>query len=176
MLTLEQLHRICPHSPAARLAVFIEPLNAAFEEFEINTRVRQAAFLAQAAHECMGFQAMREFGSGEQYSGRKDLGNDQPHEGQTFKGRGIFQLTGDANYVRAGTELYTDPEWFRMSPELAAEPVNACRIAGWYWKRNGLNELADRGDFRSITKRINGGYNGLADREDYFARALKALP
>lgn len=174
-LTLEELRKICPHTPAGKLAVFVDPLNEAFDEFEINTHARRAAFLAQAAHESGGFRYMKELASGQAYEGRKDLGNDQPGEGVTFKGRGIFQLTGDTNYQAAGTALYTDPEWFRMNPALAEEPINACRIAGWFWKSNGLNELADIGAFRAITKRINGGYNGIEDRIAFHDVAQKVL-
>lgn len=156
IVTLEILKAICPATPAGKLALFVEPLNAAFEEFDVDTAERQAAFLAQAAHECCGFTAMQEFASGAAYEGRKDLGNDEPGEGVRYKGRGIFQLTGDANYVKAGTEIFGDPDLLRYNPALAEEPVNACRIAGWYWKKNGLSALADAGDFRGITKRING--------------------
>lgn len=174
-ITHAHLKAICPRTPAGKLALFVEPLNAAFEEFEISTPTRQAAFLAQAAHECMGFTAMNEFASGAAYEGRANLGNDQPGEGVRFKGRGIFQLTGDTNYAAAGTQLYLESEWFRYNPEFAAEPGNACRIAGWFWHRNGLNALADKGDFRAITRRINGGYNGWDDRCAYWERAKLAL-
>ena len=179
-LSLQQLAAICPRTKRDKLEPFVEPLNAAFEEFEINTPERRSAFLAQAAHETGGFQWMKEFASGEAYDDRKDLGNEKldgfsKGEGARFKGRGIFQLTGEANYVKAGEALYGDSEWFRSNPEAAAEPVDACRIAGWYWQTHRLNELADRGDFKGITKRINGGTNGLEDRIAYHGRAQSVL-
>jgi putative chitinase len=175
VITLEELSKICPNTPQSRLVPFIEPLNATFDEFEINTPARQAAFLAQAAHESGGFQWMREFASGAAYEGRKDLGNDEPGEGVRYKGRGIFQLTGDANYRAAGTEIWGDPDWLTYNPQLAEEPVNACRIAGWYWKKHNLNRLADQNDMLRITHRINGGQNGFKDRMEYYARAVESL-
>lgn len=178
-ITIDDLRAICPRTARATLERFVDPLNATFEEFDISTPMRVAAFLAQAAHECMGFQAMREFASGQAYAGRQDLGNDtegvDTGDGVRYKGRGIFQLTGEANYARAGTELFLDADWFRMNPTLAEQPEYACRIAGWYWQRNGLNELADQGEFVRITKRINGGTNGIEDRERYHAKALEVL-
>lgn len=175
-MTLEDLRLICPRSPKALLLTFVDEMNKTFNDFDINTPLRKAAFIAQAAHECMGFTAMREFASGQAYDeGRlaARLGNtpEDDDDGVRYKGRGIFQLTGTDNYRLAGTELWGDPDWLLYHPEEAAEPANACRIAGWYWKRNGLNELADRGDMKTITKRINGGYNGLKDRLDYYNRA-----
>lgn len=180
MLTLYELRQICPQTPGSVLEPFVEPLNVAFDEFEINTPKRVGHFLAQAAHETGGFRWMKEFASGEAYDDRHDLGNEKVDgysqgEGVRFKGRGIFQLTGEANYTRAGTELYLDADWFRMNPDAAAEPQNACRIAGWYWKTHRLNALADADDIRGITKRINGGYNGFDDRVAYHQRAAEAL-
>lgn len=171
MIDLHTLQAICPKTKVSVLARFVEPLNEAFKEFQIDNGARESAFLAQAAHESGGFNYMREIASGEAYEGRKDLGNDEPGEGVRYKGRGIFQLTGDANYRLAGTEIWGDPDYLTYNPALAEEPFNACRIAGWYWKRNGLNELADKGDFLKITKRINGGTNGLQDRIAYLERA-----
>lgn len=175
MVTIDELVRICPYTPRYKLERFINPLNAAMREFEIDTPVREAMFLAQAAHETGGFRWLKEFASGEEYEGRKDLGNDQPGDGARYKGRGIFQLTGEANYEAAGTALFLDPDWFRSYPELAEREDYACRIAGWYWKSRGLNELADKGDYLAITKRINGGTNGWQDRMAYLERANKVL-
>ncbi len=175
MITLDELAKVCPRTPRAKLAPFVEPLNEAFREFDVSTPVREQMFLAQAAHETGGFVFMRELASGQAYEGRLDLGNDEPGEGVRYKGRGIFQLTGDYNYRLAGTEIWGDPDWLTYNPGLAEEPTNACRIAGWYWKRNGLNDLADRGDFRLVTRRINGGYNGYADRVEYLHRAQQAM-
>ena len=179
-LTLEQLRAICPQTGIGKLAVFVEPLNAAFEEFGVGQGLEVAHFLAQAGQETGGFNWMVEFASGKAYEGRKDLGNDEPGEGERFKGRGIFQLTGDANYVKAGTEIWGDPDFLRYNPDAAAEPVNACRIAGWYWKRNALSAMAQRDDLVGITKRVNGAAtegppSHLAERRKYLERAKLAL-
>ena len=180
VITADDLKRICPFTKLSRLELFAEPLNAAMAEFEINNVARETMFLAQAAHESGGFQFMKELASGQAYDeGRlaARLGN-TPHDdddGVLFKGRGIFQLTGTDNYRLAGTELWGDPDWLLFHPDEAAEPSNACRIAGWYWKKNNLNQLADMGDFRGITKRINGGLNGWHDRLSYLEKAQQVL-
>jgi len=175
MVTLEQLRAICPLTKSGRLAVFVEPLNDAMPEFGINTPPREAAFLAQAAHETMGFVHLKEIGSGVRYEGRTDLGNDEPGEGMAMKGHGIFQLTGDKNFQAAGVALHGDRDWYRYNPDLAAEPLEACRIAGWYWSCINANSLADADNFREITRRINGGYNGMDDRLAYWERAKEGL-
>lgn len=160
---------------AGRIDPWIGFLNAAAEEFEFDFPLRRAAFIAQAAHECAEFKFMKELASGEAYEGRKDLGNTQLGDGARFKGRGIFQLTGHANYDQVGYDLFLDRDWFSMNPALAELPEYACRIAGWFWKKNGLSQLADDQDFRGITKRINGGYNGWSDRLAYYERAKAVL-
>lgn len=176
MITLDDLKAICPHTKRATLEPFVDPLNGAMDEFEVSANgLREAAFLAQAAHESGGFNYMRELASGEAYEGRADLGNTQPGWGVLYKGRGIFQLTGETNFKLAGTELYGDPDWLLYHPEKAGDPPDACRIAGWFWKRNGLNELADKGDFYRITRRINGGTNGWTDRVVHYERAKHTL-
>lgn len=175
MITLDDLRAICPYTKRSVLEKFVEPLNKAMAEFEINNVARETAFLAQAAHESGGFNYMEEIASGKAYEFRKDLGNDVENEGVWFKGRGIFQLTGDHNYRAAGLALHGDDQWYTFDPSRAAEPEAACRIAGWFWQSKGLNELADKGDFREITRRINGGYNGWADRAENLKRAQQAL-
>lgn len=133
---------------------------------------RQAAFLAQVMHETGGFTWLEELSSGAAYEGRRDLGNTEPGDGRRFKGRGMIMITGRANYSDAGSDLGLD---LIDSPERAAEPEVAARVAAWYWRKKGLNDLADAGKFDSITRRINGGLNGKADRDRLYARALKVL-
>lgn len=179
-LTLYELRLICPKTPDKVLRPFVEPLNAAFEEFDINTPRRRKDFLAQAAHETGGFQWLKEFANGHAYDAGKlaeRLGNtpEEDGDGERYKGRGIFQLTGTKNYRDAGTMVFGDPDLLLYDPDKAGEVTAACRIAGWYWKSNGLNELSDRGDFRAITRRINGGLNGFEERLAYRARAEEAL-
>ena len=140
----------------------------AMQEFSITTQTRAEMFLAQVLHESAGLQFFEEIASGAAYEGRcADLGNCRPGDGRRFKGRGPIQLTGRANYRWAG-ELLGLP--LEQHPELAAQHEIGWRIAALFWKSRGLNELADRGDFLAITKRINGGTNGLASRQLYLRR------
>ncbi|MBN8723345.1 MAG: LysM peptidoglycan-binding domain-containing protein [Acidobacteria bacterium] len=171
-LTVQQLRAIVPNLPLAKAQEYLPHLNAALAEFNINTPARQAAFVAQLAHESVGLTAFEEFASGRAYEGRPDLGNTQPGDGVRFKGRGPIQLTGRANYREVGKALGIDLE---NNPKLASTPEVGFRVAGQFWERNGLNKLADAQKFDSITKRVNGGFNGKADRDRYYARAKDVL-
>lgn len=128
----------------------------------ITTRRRAAFFLAQLLHESAGLLYREEIASGEQYEGRADLGNTRKGDGRRFKGRGWIQLTGRNNYRAAGKALGLPLE---ANPELAAREDVAWRVAVWFWTSRGLNAVADRGAFVAVTKAINGGTNGLADRQ-----------
>lgn len=172
MITLEDLKAICTHQKGDRLSLFIEPLNATMDEFEINNPERETMFLAQIAHESGEFNYLQELASGKDYEGRVDLGNDQPGDGVRYKGRGLIQITGKANYRKCGDALGLD---LIDHPELLEDVVNACRSAGWFWKTYGCNEAADAGDFRKVTRKINGGYNGWLDRVAYLERAKETL-
>lgn len=136
--------------------------NRELPAYQINTGLRISHFMAQCAHECDNFRTMEEYASGEAYEGRAALGNVQPGDGVRYKGRGIIQLTGRRNYRTYGAALGLDLE---NNPELAAVPENAVKIACEYWKRNDLNTLADADNLEAITRRINGGLNGFADRQ-----------
>jgi putative chitinase len=171
-VTTQQLQSIVPSLSAGKAAEVAPHLNRAMAEAGIDSPARKAAFIAQVAHESGGFQYNEEIASGRAYEGRSDLGNTQPGDGERFKGRGYIQLTGRANYAAAGKALGLD---LVNNPALAARPENAARVAAWYWNSRGLNGLADRGDFDGITKRINGGFNGKADRDQYHARAQGVL-
>lgn len=171
-VTPEQLQKIVPGLTAERAAEVAPHLNRAMAEAGIDNPQRKAAFVAQLAHESGGFKYMEEIASGRAYEGRRDLGNTQPGDGERFKGRGFIQVTGRANYAAASKALGED---FVNHPERAGTLENAARVAAWYWNSRGLNEKADRGDFDGITKSINGGYNGKADRDHYYSRALDAL-
>lgn len=175
MVTLEELKAIMPHA-GKRAEVFIEPLNAAMQEFGIDTPLRIAAFLAQVAHESGEMRYVREIASGEDYdTGRKaeNLGNtpERDGDGERYRGRGLIQLTGQDNYRACSTALFGDPDLLLYYPERLEEPETACRSAAWFWEKHGLNELADKGDFVLITKRINGGTNGWKWRLMYYDRA-----
>lgn len=171
-LNEKQLREIMPRLSDARARECLPSLDAAMVEADILTPQRQAAFLAQLAHESGELRYFEELASGEAYEGRKDLGNVQPGDGKRYKGRGPLQLTGRDNYRAAGRALGIDLE---AHPQRAAEIDVGFRVAAWFWTRRGLNALADVGDFREITRRINGGFNGLAQREAYYRRALDVL-
>jgi putative chitinase len=171
-VSVAQLRQIMPSLSDAKAQQYLPHLNRAMQEAGINTKPRQAAFLAQLAHESGGLRYMEEIASGAAYEGRRDLGNTQPGDGTRFKGRGPIQLTGRANYAAAGRALGLD---LVNNPQQAASPEVGFRVAAWFWQSRGLNTHADQGNFREITRRINGGYNGLADREAYHRRALATL-
>lgn len=159
--------------PLARVGKFVPYLNGAMEHYQINTPARVAAFLAQLAHESGGFRYVRELASGRAYEGRKDLGNIYAGDGVRFKGRGLIQITGRANYQRLANDLQLvgllqNPHWLESDKW-------AVWSAGWFWDKTGLNALADEGLFKQITRKINGGYNGLEDRYKYYERAKKVL-
>ena len=171
MMNLEQLQAIMPNA-RRRAGIFLSALNAAMAEFDINTPRRQASFLAQLAHESGQLLYVREIATGTAYENRKDLGNTQPGDGVRYRGRGLIQLTGRLNYTKCMMALNIDCV---EHPELLEQPINACRSAGWFWKSHGLNELADAGDQIKVTKRVNGGVNGLADRLEFYLRAADQL-
>ena len=170
-MTLDQLHKIYTLA-GKRCELFFDPLTKAMAEFEINTPLRQCAFLAQVGHESAQLFYTQELASGQAYEGRKDLGNTQTGDGIRYKGRGLIQITGRDNYVDAMIDLEVD---CLEHPELLERPDMAARSAGWFWKKNELNELADDQLFTEITKRINGGLNGQADRLALYAAARIVL-
>lgn len=171
MITADELRQIMPHA-GSRAEVFCEPLRKAMMDFEIDTPLRMAAFLAQVAHESGSLRYVKELASGEAYEGRADLGNDQPGDGVRFKGRGLLQITGRANYVSCGIALGRD---LVSEPSILEEPEWAAKSAAWFWHKRGLNALADKEDFKLITRRINGGYTHYQDRLKFYTRAKEVL-
>jgi putative chitinase len=171
-VSLGELRKIMPHLSEAKAKQYLPSLNKAMVDAGINTPKRQAAFLAQLAHESGEFRYMEEIASGRAYEGRKDLGNTQPGDGMRYKGRGPIQLTGRANYRAAGKALGIDLEG---NPERAKDPDVAFRVAAWFWNSRSLSKYADSGNFDTITRRINGGFNGKASRDAYYARAKDVL-
>jgi putative chitinase len=175
-IAADRLRQIMPNLPASKLSAYWPHLNAAMEKYEINTPLRAAAFLTQLAHESGELKWMEEIWgptpAQKRYEGRADLGNTEPGDGYRFRGRGPIQLTGRDNYKKYGELLGID---LVGDPDLAAKPEYAFQTAALYWKLNGCNELADVEDFVKITRKINGGLNGLADRQRYYERAKKAL-
>lgn len=181
-LTKQQLLEIMPNAKL-RADKYLSYLNSAMMEFAISLDpVRMAHFLAQVAHESGELRYVKELASGKAYEGRKDLGNTVPGYGVKYKGRGLLQLTGFYNYRRYMMFCGYDVVG---KPELLEQPKGATRSAAWIWQQGlgvNLNHVADGDDGRNsyeickqITKRINGGYNGLESRWKYTQRALKAL-
>lgn len=147
-------------------------LAATLEAFDITSRLRIAHFLAQTCHESAGFRTTEEFASGQAYEGRADLGNNRPGDGPRYKGRGLLQLTGRSNYRTFGGLLGIDLE---ADPERAAEPVLSLRIACEFWRRKAINLLCDADDVVAVTRKVNGGRNGLEDRAALTGKAKAAI-
>jgi putative chitinase len=167
-LTEDLLRKYMPDSSASKRRLFAQPLALVMRRYNINTPIRQAHFLAQLAHETSGLQDVEEIASGAAYEGRGDLGNTQPGDGARFKGRGLIQLTGRANYAafskHLGKDVLSNPGLVSSDPNIAAS------AAGWFWTMRGLNKYADRDDVLTVSVRINGrkrnGFpNGFSDRK-----------
>ncbi len=174
-ITQQQLLQILPNAgPVA--GVFVPVLNAAMVHYQIIGPKRVAAFIAQIGHESGQLKYIKEIwgptAAQAKYEGRKDLGNTVAGDGSKYRGRGLIQITGRANYMACGEALGLD---LIKQPELLEKPQHACMSAAWFWATRGLNTLADEGQFDKITRRINGGQNGAADRQALYARALKVL-
>ena len=180
MITRDQLIAIMPHAKK-RADLWLDPLNVAMVEFGIDTQRRVTAFLAQIAHESGELRYTVEIADGSAYdTGRlaARLGNtpEPDGDGQRFKGRGLIQITGAANYRQASIALYGDPMVLLRNPEMLEEPYAAARSAAWFWWSNGLNVLADcPNSFQTITRKINGGLNGYAERVSYCESARRAI-
>lgn len=183
-LTPQQLQAaLAPACTGAMAAQWLPHITQACARFAIHTPARLADFLAQIGHESLGLARLAEIwgptDAQRRYEGRSDLGNTQPGDGSKFRGHGAIQITGRANHARARDALrangYTECPDFEADPKALMLPAWAAASAAWYWRDHGCNELADTGDFITQTRRINGGTNGLADRQARRARARKAL-
>lgn len=174
--------KVCTGSDYLSLALkYCDPLNAAMDEYGISKNYKRiASFLAQVGHESGGLQFFHEIWGPTDAQKRyeppgdlaRKLGNIEPGDGWRFRGRGPIQITGRTNYRVIGGYLALDLE---HRPELLNDTVNACRSAGAFWRWKGLEVYADSDDFLSMTKAINGGINGLADREHRWAAAKTEL-
>lgn len=170
-VTRERLLRLAPQGRAAIVAGLAASFDRSAAAAGITTRLRLCHFLAQAAHESDGFRTLEEYGGPAyfaRYDGRSDLGNTQAGDGARYHGRGLFQLTGRANYRRYGALIGIDLEG---SAERAKEPAVSLAIAFAYWRDRGCNAAADADDVVAVTKLINGGRNGLAQRRQLLALA-----
>ena len=180
-INAQQLLQILPNA-GKQAGVFASALNLAMDRYQINTRLRMAAFIAQVGHESGQFRYVKELG-GDQYLSKYDtgtlakrLGNtpEADGDGQKYRGRGLIQVTGRDNYLACSKALFGDDRLLR-TPELLEQAEWAAKSAAWFWNSRNLNALADKGDFIGITKRINGGINGLADRQALYETALRVL-
>lgn len=173
-VTEGQLRLIVPSTAASQLRKFVAPINITMAEFGISTPLRQAHFLAQLAHESANFTAVEEFASGIEYEGRADLGNFFPGDGPRFKGRGLIQITGRSNYTACSAGLGLGSQLVERPTRLTEDEL-AARCGGWFWSANDLNSLADRDNVFEVTRRINGGFNGIDDRIEKLGNAKRAF-
>jgi putative chitinase len=182
-ITLQQLRAIFTHAPLKKLKSYLPFLNAAMTEAKINNKLRKAAFLAQVAHESAEFVYMKEIGNyayfmkmyditGSRPSVARDLGNTKKGDGARYPGRGPIQVTGKHNYRACGKALGLD---LVNHPTLVEKPAIAFRASAWYWRSRGINKAADKGDFKQVTRLINGGLNHYAERLKYYQRARNVL-
>lgn len=170
-VTEPKLRQLAPNGNAAILVGIAGGFDGLAPGYGVTTALRICHFLAQAAHETDGFRTLEEYGGPAyfaRYESRRDLGNTLPGDGIRYHGRGIFQLTGRANYRRLGQILGVDLE---DEPERAKEPAIALSIAFAYWRERGIGAAADADDLERVTKLINGGRNGLAERARHLAKA-----
>ena len=166
----------------SRAALFSGPLDVACARYAIDTPIRMAMFLSQIGHESGSLQFVRELwgptDAQSRYEGRADIGNALPGDGFRFRGRGLIQTTGRANYrfvrdrLRKGGHRCPD---FEQEPERLEEPHWAALSAADYWGTRRINEAADAGNFELVTRLVNGGLNGLDDRLNRWARAKRVL-
>ena len=166
------IHAMAPNAVGWIVAGLNDAMPGLIARAKLTSDLRFAHFLAQIAHESAGFRTTEEYASGSAYEGRRDLGNTQPGDGRRFKGRGLIQVTGRANARRMSKVLGQD---FERKPELLQRFPWAADTAAVFWSDHRLNDYADADNILTITKRINGGLNGLPDRKLYLARAKRAL-
>jgi putative chitinase len=180
-ITEKSLIDIMPNA-RTQAGVFVSALNSAMARRYIDSPKRIAAFLAQVGHESGQLRYVRELGNN-QYLSKYDtgtlalrLGNtpEADGDGQKYRGRGLIQITGRSNYRQCSLGLFGDERLLSL-PELLEQPQWAAESAAWFWEQKGLNALADRDEFNTITRRINGGLNGLQDRLEIWARARAVL-
>jgi putative chitinase len=191
-ITPDILKKICPHISMDASMLYPVYLNEYFPKWELDNLQRIQMFIAQIAHESVSFKYTREIASGNAYEGRSDLGNAYAGDGKKFKGRGLIQTTGRTNYQSCSLALFGDNRLL-TNPDILATPRYAVESACWFWKTRGLNELSDKPEdwekviirddgkpktyskIQWITKKINGGLNGINEREEFYERAKRYL-
>lgn len=178
-VTKEQILQIMPNA-GKYVDRYLTYINGYADAFHIDTALRMAHFLAQAAHESSELKYTRELGDKAYFAKydrgklKQTLGNVEEGDGYKYRGRGLIQITGRANY-----QAYQNSRQCRgdiMSrPELLEQPLGAVKSAMWWWNSHGLNKLADKDNFMAVTKAVNGGTNGMKPRLAYLLKAKKAL-
>ncbi len=169
-LGARSLRVVCPSLTATQAKSLARDLGQAMRQFDITSPKRAAAFIAQVAHESGEFRYREEIASGSAYEGRRDLGNVKTGDGRRFKGRTFIQITGRSNYQAVSRALGKN---FVDDPDALAQQKYAALGAAWWWSTHGCNQIADSGDFIALTRRINGGTNGLEDRQKYHRRSRR---
>ena len=171
-ITEDAMLAIMASGSKTKIKKYMPSFKKSMTKYKINTALRQAHFLAQVGHESHSFYYTEEIASGAAYENRKDLGNTQKGDGKRFKGRGFLQLTGRTNYSKYGK--YVGVDFLKKGKEklIATTIKYAVDSSCWYWTVfKKLNKYADKDNLKAVTRRVNGGYNGLADRRDYLNRA-----
>jgi putative chitinase len=202
-LTIEQWRSWTPNIGSVDQDAYYPHVVATVERFEISTDLRLAMFLAQTYHESSGYTRWEEnlnysakrlmqvwpsrfpsLAKAQQYAHNPEklansvyanrLGNGGPvsGDGWRYRGRGPIQITGRANYTECSRGIGHDVV---TEPALLAQAECGFLSAGWFWQSRGLNEIADSEDVRAATRRINGGYTGLSEREKLYRRARTVL-
>lgn len=169
-LNANSFSAIMANGPKVTQQMYFPLFQSQMPRYQVVTPLRIAHFLAQLGHESLSLTYSEELASGEAYEGRKDLGNNKTGDGKRFKGRGFIQLTGRSNYEAYAKDACLNIMQSGNESLLGTFPY-ALDVSLWFWKRQKLNVLADADDLRGITRRVNGGYNGLPDRQQYLDRA-----
>ena len=169
---VETLKGICSKGKPYIIQGFADAMSECIRIADLNSPLRLEHFIAQCCEESDGLATTEEYASGHKYEGRHDLGNTHPGDGVKFKGRGILQITGRANYALYGHVLGVD---FLGFPERMATFPYAAKVAALYWRPRAINIHADQDDIIRVTESVNGGLNGLAVRKDYLRMAKHVL-
>jgi putative chitinase len=199
IITFEQLNSLFPNTNSNIITNFIDPFNTVIEKYEINNTNRISMFMAQVGHESGGLSVIEEnlhyradrlsvvFPShfvdvntanyankpekiaNRVYANRMGNGDEDSGDGYNFRGRGLIQLTGRDNYNNFANDMSMTID---SAVTYLETPEGAAMSAAWFWDKHGLNDFADAGDILSVTKRINGGTNGLQDRTNLYQLAL----
>jgi len=169
MITELQLKQIYPFSTSKNRLKYLPYFNQYLPEYEITTSLRLCHYFAQVGHESAQLNYAEEIASGRAYEGRKDLGNIYPGDGVKYKGRGLIQCTGRYNYERISKSFGID---LINNPQMLCGADLAVRSSLWFWKVNKLNDITD---FKILTRKINGGYNGMLDRLAILERCKKVF-